>query len=68
MVKVYFTDDAREDLRDLKRYVLTHWGKAVWEKEIYRIKAAVNSVSLFPLNGTVPVLLSKLGMNESGSC
>lgn len=64
MAKIFFTDDAKQDLQDIKNYVKKQWSKAIWDKENIVIKNIVDALKANPSKSTVPVLLSQVGMHN----
>jgi plasmid stabilization system protein ParE len=63
-VKVVFLRDAEEDLKDLRQYVATKFGKDTWLETKRQIKATTKALVTFPQSGNIPDELTELGMTQ----
>lgn len=61
---VVFLKSAEQDLVALRGYVVKSFGKETWQASYARIKDAVNIIQSFPLGGSVPEQLERLGLTQ----
>ena len=63
-MKVVFLRHAEEDLKELRRYVATKFGKDTWLETKRQIKATTKTLVTFPQSGNTPDELAELGMAQ----
>lgn len=63
-VSVVFLDSAEQDLKELKTYLIRHFGKVTWSASYAKIKASVTNLQSFPLMGKVPEELESLNLTQ----
>lgn len=63
-MKVVFLHDAEEDLKELRRYIVSKFGKDIWLETKAQIKTTTKSLAAFPQSGHIPDELAELGMAQ----
>ena len=63
-MKVVFLRDAEEDLKELRRYIVSKFSKDTWLETKRQINATVSSLTAFPQSGNIPKELAELGMAQ----
>lgn len=61
-MRVVFLAEAEADLKDLRRYVVTSFGKPAWQETLQKIKDSVQTIQAFPHGGSVPDALADLAI------
>jgi plasmid stabilization system protein ParE len=62
--RIVFLNSAEHDLKELKRYMVRHFGSDTWQASYARIKDAVNAIRTSPLGGDVPEVLDRLNLTQ----
>ncbi|WGY70077.1 type II toxin-antitoxin system RelE/ParE family toxin [Burkholderia cepacia] len=63
-LRAVFIRFAEDDLKALKRYVVSHFGAATWRSSYDEIKRAVAAIRVFPDQGRVPDELANVGLTQ----
>jgi plasmid stabilization system protein ParE len=63
-VKAVFLEEAEQDLRDLRRYIVKSFGTLVWQDSYDKIKNAVRALRTFPQSGSIPPELEDLSLHQ----
>ena len=63
-MRAVFLAGAEEDLRDLRRYVISGFGKPAWQETFEKIKDAVRTIQDFPQGSPIPDELADLGLRQ----
>ena len=63
-MKVVFLHDAEGDLKELRRYIASKFGKDTWLETKHQIKTAARSLATSPQSGHIPDELAELGMTQ----
>lgn len=63
-MKIRYTDGARSDLRQLRRYVLGRFDAATWSRTLAELRNRVALLADQPRLGTVPRELEELGIDR----
>ena len=62
--EVVILKSAEQDLKDLRLYLINHFGKTVWQDSYNKIKSAINNLIAFPYAGSIPSELESLEMAQ----
>lgn len=63
-LKVVFLQSAETDLKELKSYIVKHFGKDTWQASYSKIKDAVAVIQSYPNGGKIPDELATLNLNQ----
>ncbi|KVR63113.1 plasmid stabilization protein [Burkholderia cepacia] len=63
-LRAVFIRSAEDDLKALKRYVVSNFGAVAWRSNYDEIKSAVASIRVFPDRGRVPDELANVGLTQ----
>lgn len=63
-MKVVFLQGAEDDLKELRRYVVSRFGRAAWNDTSAQTRSAVHAIGKFPLQGRVPDELVELDLDQ----
>ena len=63
-LQVVFLQSAEQDLKELKAYVIKHFGKDVWQDSYSKIRASVGVIQTYPLGGNIPEELESLNLTQ----
>lgn len=63
-VQVVFLQSAEHDLRELRGYLVKHFGEAAWQASYAKIKCAVSTIGTCPFGGDVPEELERLNLTQ----
>ncbi|HGL6714762.1 type II toxin-antitoxin system RelE/ParE family toxin [Burkholderia contaminans] len=63
-LRAVFIRSAEDDLKALKRYVVSNFGAVAWRSSYDEIKSAVASIRVFPDRGRVPDELANVGLTQ----
>ena len=61
-VKVFFLHSAEADLKEIRSYLLKHFGRETWQASYSKIKDSVAVIQSFPDGGNVPDELASLNL------
>lgn len=59
---VVFLKSAKEDLKELKNYIVKNFGKDAWLASYNKIKESISTIQAFPLRGSIPEELENLNL------
>ena len=62
--QVFFTADAKNDIQELKNYVIQTWSKQVWKMASDTMKSNIENLAAYPHIGTVCSDLAVLGIGK----
>ncbi len=62
--QVVFLKSAELDLKELRDYMIKHFGNGTWQASYAKIKDAVNTIGTFPPGGSVPEELERLNLTQ----
>jgi toxin ParE1/3/4 len=60
-LKLLILDEAQEDTKDLRRYILKSFGAETWKQTSAELTATFNNIKQFPQSGYVPAELADFG-------
>lgn len=60
-LKLRILDEAQEDTKDLRRYILRHFGAETWKQTSAQLADTFANIRQFPQSGYVPAELSDFG-------
>ncbi|MBU9434153.1 type II toxin-antitoxin system RelE/ParE family toxin [Burkholderia multivorans] len=63
-VKAVFLRSAETDLKELRGYVVKHFGKDTWQETYSKIKQSVALIESHPTSGKIPEELATLNLNQ----
>lgn len=63
-MKAVFLEEAEQDLRDLRRYIVKSFGTLVWRETFDKVKAAIRALQTFPQSGSIPPELQDLSLHQ----
>lgn len=63
-LKVVFLQSAEQDLKELRAYIIRHFGKEIWQDSYSKIKASVGVVQTYPLGGGIPEEFESLNLAQ----
>lgn len=63
-IRVVFLRSAQADLREIRSYVVRHFGRPVWQAGEARIRRTVALIQSHPQAGKVPPELARLGITR----
>ncbi|CAD9227961.1 Plasmid stabilization protein [Burkholderia cenocepacia] len=64
MTKAVFLRSAETDLKELKSYVVKHFGKDTWQETYGKIKQSVALIESHPASGKIPEELATLNLTQ----
>lgn len=59
--KLLILDEAQEDTKDLRRYILRSFGAETWKQTSTQLAVTFRNITRFPQSGYVPAELSDFG-------
>ncbi|MBP0605662.1 MULTISPECIES: type II toxin-antitoxin system RelE/ParE family toxin [Burkholderia] len=63
-LRVVVLRSAEEDLKRLKRYLVSNFGSATWQTSYRQIKDAIASIRAFPNHGRIPDELANISLGQ----
>src|SRR5258707_4089896 len=60
-LKLLILDEAQEDTKDLRRYILKSFGAEMWKQTSAQLAVTFGNIRQFPQSGYVPAELSDFG-------
>ncbi|HHL4078228.1 MULTISPECIES: type II toxin-antitoxin system RelE/ParE family toxin [Burkholderia] len=63
-LRVVVLRSAEEDLKTLKRYLLSNFGSETWQASYGQIKDAIASLRAFPAQGRIPDELAHINLSQ----
>ncbi|MGF6782500.1 type II toxin-antitoxin system RelE/ParE family toxin [Paraburkholderia sp. GAS334] len=60
-LKLLILDEAQEDTKDLRRYILKSFGAETWEQTSAELTVTFSNIRQFPQSGYVPAELADFG-------
>ncbi|MFT5534720.1 MAG: toxin ParE1/3/4 [Burkholderiaceae bacterium] len=60
--KVIILDSAKPDFREIRKYVLSHFGEVVWSEVNQEFKSTISNIGLHPEAGKVIENLKDIGV------
>jgi len=63
-VRVVFLQSAEQDIRELRSYLIRHFGKDLWQASYGKIRESVETLKAFPVCGTLPAELESLHLTQ----
>lgn len=63
-LKVVILNSAKQDLKELRNYVLARFSDSVWSDTSTQLKKAMQLLSVAPYAGAVPEEIEMLNLNE----
>ncbi|WP_233859090.1 type II toxin-antitoxin system RelE/ParE family toxin [Paraburkholderia sp. HD33-4] len=60
-LKLLILDEAQEDTKDLRRYILRRFGAETWKQTAAQLVVTFENIRQFPQSGSVPAELADFG-------
>ena len=62
--RVVFLKAAEQDLKELKQYIVRHFGNASWQATLAQLKTSVQTLQIHPQAGSIPDELRTLNPGQ----
>ncbi|BBO99685.1 type II toxin-antitoxin system RelE/ParE family toxin [Sulfuriferula nivalis] len=63
-LKVVFLHSAELDLKELRGYIIKHFGEDTWQDSYSKIKASIVVIQTYPLGGHIPEEFESLNLTQ----